>query len=205
MNDVMSLCKTIGITVKGILHVGAHTAEELVAYNQYGITNVVWVEANAQLVEHLKQRGINNVIHAAVSDKEQDVTFHISNNKQSSSILELGTHLDHYPSIQYIAEVTMKSKTLKTIYEENQLDVDMYNMWNLDIQGVELLALKGAQDILNHVDVIYTEVNYEAVYKNCPRMWDIDNYLRDFGFTRFSTSLVGQGWGDAVYLKNRNL
>lgn len=32
--------------IQGIIHVGAHEAEEMGAYEAYGITRVVWIEAN---------------------------------------------------------------------------------------------------------------------------------------------------------------
>ena len=77
----------------------------------------------------------------------------------------------------------------------------MYNYWHLDIQGAELLALKGAGDLLNAVDVIVTEVNTVEMYKGNPLIGDIDKYLGDRGFERALTDMTDHGWGDALYVK----
>ena len=52
---------------------------------------------------------------AIVSNEEIDVEFKYSNNGQSSSILELGKHAEHYPSIFFIKTLNQKSKLLKNI------------------------------------------------------------------------------------------
>ena len=83
------------------------------------------------------------------------------------------------------------------------------NFLNIDIQGTELLALLGAQTILNKLDIIYTEINYDYVYKNCALVSDIDNLLKKYNFVRYYTRDVKNKknipvWGDAIYL-NKNL
>jgi hypothetical protein len=95
----------------------------------------------------------------------------------------------------------MATKTLKTFYKENSLNVADYNFMNLDIQGAELLALRGAGDILKNFDYIYTEVNIEELYDGCCLMNEIDEYLKQFGFKRVITEMTQYGWGDAFYVK----
>lgn len=197
MNDVMSILATLGIKVTGILHVGAHQCEEHVKYSQHGINNVVWIEGNPFLAQQAKNRGFN-VINAVVSDSIEDVTFNIANNGESSSILELDKHKAFYPHIDYVHRFTTKSARLDSLIHDTSL-----NMWNLDIQGVELRALKGAGDLLHHVDVIYTEVNVLELYRNCDKLSDMDLYLKGYGFVRLNTCIVASGWGDALYVKMR--
>ena len=45
-----------GIHPHGILHVGAHEAEELESYDSYGWGPVIWVEMLPEKFERLKQR-----------------------------------------------------------------------------------------------------------------------------------------------------
>ena len=72
---------------------------------------------------------------------------------------------------------------------------------NLDIQGVELRALKSMEKYLQHVKYIYTEVNTEQVYKGCNLIGEIDEYLKQFGFGRVAQQTYKQfGWGDAFYI-----
>ena len=197
------LIKNFNIKVKGILHIGAHECEELNQYLNYGVNNIYWVEGQESLVHKMKQKGIKNIYHALIdSEDNKEVTFHISNNGQSSSILEFGTHLTHHPQVHYISSTTQKTTRLDTLIETNHIPIKTLNFINLDIQGVELRALKSMEKYLKYIDYIYTEVNSEEVYKNCDLIDSIDSYLIQFGFQRIDSRIYKQfGWGDAFYMK----
>ena len=92
---------------------------------------------------------------------------------------------------------------MDTIIDKYNIPIDKLNFINLDIQGVELRALKSMEQYLNYVDFIYTEVNIEEVYKGCNLMSEIDEYLSNFGFKRVTQRIYTQyGWGgDAFYMK----
>lgn len=106
------------------------------------------VEAN---YEHLL------IENAVISDKEETLKFNVSNNGQSSSLLELGLHKQFHPHIHYVDFFMAKTQLLKDILPKYE-DIH-FNFLNLDIQGAELKALKSMGDYLNNVDYIYTEVN----------------------------------------------
>ncbi len=191
--------------IRGILHVGAHECEEKNDYEKYATQNVYWVEAMKDKVQMMKERHQNiNIYHAIVSDQDgQEITLNISNNGQSSSILELGTHKEKHPEVHYIAKETSKSKTLKTLIEEEKIDMNNVNFLNLDIQGAELKALKSMGDYLNKINYIYTEVNTDYLYVDCCLFGEIDEYLNGFGFKRIVKQMCGNtGWGDAFYLRS---
>ena len=40
---------------KGVIHMGAHLAEELEDYQRHNIKDVIWIEANPYLYENRKQ------------------------------------------------------------------------------------------------------------------------------------------------------
>ena len=75
----------------------------------------------------------------------------------------------------------VETTTLARFLEENP-QFQMANFWNLDIQGVELRAIRSAGDHIKHVDAIYTEVNTEEVYAGCDKMDEISEYLAKYGF-----------------------
>ena len=133
------------IPKKGILHVGAHSCEEKELYNSIGIVdkNILWIEADINLVK--KYITNNNIIHAVISNKDNEsVNFNITNNEgQSSSILNLKTHKYEHPNV-YVVEVrNMKTITLNTLFQNYNIAYDTYDFINLDIQGAELFALQG--------------------------------------------------------------
>ena len=72
---------------------------------------------------------------------------------------------------------------------------------NLDIQGAELLALKGAGEILKHIDYIYTEVNVNELYEGCALLPELESFLKKRGFKIFAIEMTQHGWGDAFFVK----
>jgi len=189
--------------VRGILHVGAHDCEEMEEYNKNGCSKIVWVEGNPKLVEKIKKRDPTiNIKNYLVSDVDDtDITFHIANNGQSSSILELGTHANYYRDITYIDHIQCRTKRIDTMYEIENVPRNFANFLNVDVQGAELLVLKSMGTLLNEFDYLYLEVNSEHVYKECCLVDEIDEYVKPFGFVRVDTRWTGQRWGDAFYLK----
>ena len=150
------------ININGIFHIGAHQCEEMGFYNKLGIKkeDIVWIDAIPANVAAVTNRGIPNVYTAVITDKDdEEIVFNISNNVQSSSVLELGTHSQEHPGIVYVDKIHVKSITIDTFFERNNIDASKYDFWNFDIQGAELMALTGASESLKYARVLYLEVN----------------------------------------------
>lgn len=201
--DLDYLVSKYNINITGVLHIGAHMCEEMDKYIQYVTKDkVLWVEGNPSLVHLMKEKDPDLVIyHAIISDKVEDVTMYITNNGQSSSILELEQHKIDYPHIVVVDEIHSKSTTIEKLYNDYDIPHDFANFLNMDIQGAELLALVGMGDILHNFKYLYLEINMAEMYKNCALVTQIDDYLKPLGFTRVETSSVGN-WGDAFYIRD---
>jgi FkbM family methyltransferase len=202
---IQELVGRFNMKIKGILHIGAHECEELNDYISVGVNRnkIHWVEGQETIVNTMKQKGVQHIYHGLIDDvNDKEVFFNIANNGQSSSILEFGSHLKHHPHVQYISKSLCKTIRLDTLIEREKIPMNELNFLNLDIQGVELRALKSMEKYLNHIDYIYTEVNTEEVYKDCANLHEIDNYLKQFGFIRRDARIYKEfGWGDAIYIK----
>jgi FkbM family methyltransferase len=193
--------------IKGVIHIGAHHGEEGADYANNGVQNVLWVEANKTLMKTLFDKtnnlpNKNEYINAVLSNvSDQELVLNVANNGQSSSILELGTHATQYPHIYYTGQVKMKSKTLDQLIKEKDIDRSKYDFINIDVQGAELKVLEGAGLFLasGQIKAIYTEVNFEEVYKGCCLVQDLDRFLSSFGFHRTITAAPEGTWGDALY------
>jgi len=193
------------IKINGIIHIGAHECEELIYYNQLGVKNedIIWIDAIKSKVIEATNRGIPNVYNAVITDKDdEEMNFYIANNIQSSSILEFGTHSQEHPNIYFIDKINVRSISIDTFFRRNNIDASKINFWKLDIQGAELLALKGASQTLKYVDILYLKVNKNELYKNCALIADIDTYISQYGFFRVLTCMTQNGWGNAIYIKN---
>ena len=194
------LIKKYNIKIKGILHVGAHECEELSDYEKYLSRNkILWIEALPGKVRLCKNQFPDiNIENAIVSDVIENVEFNVSNNGQSSSILEFGLHSYYHPQVHYVTTFQGTTSLLKNILPNYDIE---YNFLNFDIQGAELKALKGMEEYLYKVDYLYTEVNSDYVYKNCALVTELDDYLTKFDLIRVETSWTEYRWGDAFYIR----
>jgi FkbM family methyltransferase len=200
---VNELLEDFNVKPTSILHVGAHLAEESLEYEKNFNVPVLWIEAQSKLCSELRRilnPKMNTVIEACVFDKNDELlTLNISSNSQSTSILHFGTHAVTYPDIFVSEGVVVRTKRLDKILEGRKVP----DFVNLDIQGVELRALKSLGDLLTEVNVVYTEVNKRYVYEGCDLIKDIDDYLGGYGFRRIATRWVFRaGWGDALYISS---
>jgi FkbM family methyltransferase len=202
--SVSDLKNVYGCNPSGVLHVGAHLCEEAEMYEKFEWLPCYWVEANQALLAAAKGK-LNDVkknhffYEGVVWEKSgEKIQFNITNNFQSSSVFELGTHKLLYTDV-FVNSV--EERTTTTLDELIPVD-SFFDFINLDIQGAELNAIKGLGSRLANINWIYTEVNKKKVYKNIYLVTDIDDYLMPYGFKRIATYwLPGVGWGDALYIK----
>ncbi len=181
---------------------GADLAEEADDYTRHNWGKVIWIEAQVDLAERLRNKldpQCNQVINATVwSTSGLTFEFNVASSTQSSSLLNFGTHKKNYPEIVFTKSYSVITSTLDDILDKDS----EFNFINLDIQGVELDALKGLGAHIDNVKWIYSEVNKKEVYENCSDVKEIDQYLRERGFKRAATCWVKrQGWGDALYIR----
>lgn len=179
----------------GIIHVGAHRCQEQSFYKKIKIDNVLWIDANEEFCKDNSQ-----VVNALLADEDGKlVDFIITNNDGlSSSMLELKDHLIEHPDCKELnrsVKKTVKLDTLLLSYPNN------YDTLVLDVQGAELLVLKGAVETIQTINCIITEVNTKELYKKCALIEDIDSFLEKQGFVRVYTKMTRHGWGDAIYIR----
>jgi FkbM family methyltransferase len=196
------------VSLKGILHIGAHECEEMESYEHYlSHDQMLWIEALPNKVSFCKEKYSDVLIlEAVVSDVEEPVVFHEANNGQSSSMLKLGTHALYYPHIIYVNEFQTTSKRIDNLLKENNYEKFKFNFVNLDIQGSELKALKSMESYLKtEIDYVYTEINIEHLYQNATQLDELCSYLELFGFQMVEIVITPMNWGDAFFIKQNKL
>ncbi|HLA57935.1 MAG TPA: FkbM family methyltransferase [Puia sp.] len=197
--------------VKGVIHVGANTGQEIGLYDRYGLS-VVWVEPIPEVFETLKSNlaGFPRqiAIKSLVTDLENaEYQFHLANNNgASSSILDLNLHQDIWPDIVFERTITLRSRTLPSLLKDNNIDNRNYDMLVMDTQGSELLVLKGAEPILQDFKYIKTEVPDFESYKGCCQVKDLQLFLGQQGFGeysrhQFAKRSAGGNYYDIIYKK----
>lgn len=195
------------IKVNGILHIGANYCQEQDAYETLTSNdNIFWIEADPRIVNAIrKQRPSINIFNALITDKDDElVDFHISNNNGlSSSVFQFDKHLINHPTIHMVETIKLSTMKLDTFVEKELKQYKVPNVLVIDVQGAEVLVLKGATKLLNSVDLILTEVNNDYTYKNCGLIGEIDSILKEHNFTKiFERIWDNHTYGDAIYLRN---
>lgn len=181
---------------------GAHKAEESVGYDEAGWGHVYWIEAQPNRASELRSRlngSKNTVIELAAWDSEvASMTLHVTNNSESTSLLEMGTHRLHYPDISVVQEVKVKAGRLDKHLPKSA----NFNFVNLDIQGAELQALKGLEEYMPQVQWIYSEINFEDLYVGGTTIEALDEFLKRAGFVMAARMRVPKvGWGDGLWIR----
>src|SRR5688572_26900844 len=204
--DLSYLVQKYHIEASGVLHIGASTGQEAEVYHKHGL-KVVWVEAIHSVYKQLCRNVVKYTgtvcLNACVSDKDgQIVNFNISNNEgQNSSMFEFGTHTTEHPGIVFTQKTRLQTTRVDTLLKDRNIDQYEYDFVNLDIQGAELLALKGMD--LSQVRYVYIEVNERELYKGIPLLPEIDAYLLKHDLQRVETNMTNFGWGDAFYIRKQ--
>lgn len=207
------------ISPRGILHVGASTGQEAKAYADGGVKNVIWVEAIPSVYEKLqkniKQFPGSIALNACITEEDdKEIEFNVSSNDgESSSIYEFGTHADVHPDVTFVDRMKLKTKRLDTLLQEEVFFNDEFtdrfdkkitdfDFLNIDLQGAELGALKSLGDLLKYFEYVYIEVNAKELYKGCALFPEVEKYLNSFGFVCEDVKWAGDtGWGDAIFIK----
>lgn len=184
---------------QGVIHVGAHRCEEQPHYDAWGVgEHVLWIDGNDELCA--ANQAIVNAVVSDVDDGEVDFIL-TDNDAMSSSILELKEHKIEHPTCLEAGRIKKKTITLDTLLARRGEKAVAYDLLAMDVQGAELMVLKGAAGVLENVRCIITEVNTKELYAGCVRVEELDAFLGERGFVRVETQMTRHGWGDAVYMR----
>lgn len=206
--DLAKWKNSYGLTDGPTIHIGAHLVQERYDYKINSMGPVFWVEglpkiatqADLLLTEFFDQ----TLVQAVVSDitgKTVRLNYS-SNNGQSSSLLEPRIHSLVNPDVKFGPTSTYISTTIDDLVEK-YFPVANVALLVLDIQGAELLALKGSHKTLKKVEFIFIEVSTAKLYKNQALFNDISKFLSEFGFCLVEHNLRNRtSHGNALYIKN---
>jgi FkbM family methyltransferase len=206
--DLTVLKPRFNLKPTGLINVGSFTASEFSKLQQVGFSRYLFIEANPKLIPQLRDNVGQDaiILNRLITDVDgQEYTFNVCNHAQSSSILKFDRHPIYHPTMSTIVEMLiLESITLDTLFHEKNVDLKDYNFLMMDVQGAELLVLKGFTQGLKHIDYIYTEVNFDRMYAGCCLEPDLTEYLRLHGFILLDSFNTGHGWGDALYAREHH-
>lgn len=185
----------------GVLHIGAHVGQEAETYAKAGL-EVLWVEGDTEifprLQENIKRYANQKAINFLLGDREGQLVdfFRSSNDGQSSSLFKFGKDSFENVSTVKIEQLTLhRLDSLLSIQESMRFD-----HWVVDVQGAELLVLKGAGHLLNSCRWLSVEVSLRETYSGGAKFQELCDYLAQYQLFPLWNPTVGFH-GDVIFVK----
>jgi len=175
-----------------IFDVGAHKGETVSRYRAlFPDSSIYCFEPFPENVKILRSRYSSDpsvhVYECAVSDVNGRKDFYVNENDATSSLLPRTNGERRYYSKAADSRCTMEvdTRTIDEILQQN--DIDHIDILKFDIQGGELMALKGAEKALqeSRVSIIYTETLFVPHYEKNPLLLDLWKFLDQYTYTFF--------------------
>lgn len=203
--NLKKLCLKYDINVKGIIQVGASTGQELDEFLSLNPKKMILIEPLPQCVEELRNKTKKYshilVVEKAITNFNGISTLNITNNLLSSSLLPLGFHRRVFQKVKKVAEIEVTCQKLDTLLWKLKEKTSDFNLLYVDVQGAELLVLKGATETLKHIEAIHIEANYKGMYKDCVLESELTKFLQCEGFEKMETSLLKFFQNDIFYVR----
>jgi FkbM family methyltransferase len=209
--DLLHIFNKIGLVPKNVLLVGAWEGGEVKGFLEAGVEMVYLFEVEPSAIQKLGQNYGDDprvkLFEGAVTSKAGELRrFHVLNHGSSSLLAPKLEYLRKIlPSFQIQNEIQVNTITLDCSlrdYWEQWGENKLETMLILDIQGGELDAIKGAQELLEKVGWIQTEVSTVELYKDQNTLDQLDYYMKSKGFRRVSTRIYSErNHGDALYFR----
>lgn len=137
----------------------------------------------------------NGTIRFFPTDPERTVTKHAGGNPGASSLFRARPDYPHEKYVQN--EITVQTTTVADVMAaEGVAQIDL--LW-MDVQGAELLALKGFGERLADVRLIHMEVEFLPIYEGQALFGDVHAFLVQRGFRLLGFTTYAPYTGDAVY------
>ena len=206
--DAISMAASLS---NGILHIGAHRGQESSSYARLE-KPVIWIEAIPDIARSLSEK-LRNVpsqisYQACLSDSDDDqIEFNVSSNDgQSSSILPFGKAVTgkHGPyrnlKLETTTRVALKTQTLDSFIHNIDASVCQFNHWVIDVQGAELLVLKGARRSLQDCRSLVVETSTLELYQDGATFREVEGFLNARGFRALWSC---HGHMDVLFIRDR--
>lgn len=206
INDLLN---KYNIVKKGVIHIGAHKCEELAEYIRIGIKQLIYVEANPEIIDNINKiideyKNIINIklYNVAISDTKELKTFYVTDNIMSSSLFDL-KYISKKDGLCIGKTMNVECNTFDNFVQENQIEISNFNILVIDTQGSEYDILNNC-DNLHNFDIIQTEVFYQEYYSNGITYDKIIKLLSSKGYKLVHEVIATNKMsGDAYFIKEK--
>lgn len=194
-----------------IFDVGAHVGDTVETYSSLFPQAEIFAyepfpDSFAILKEKFSNKKHIHFFQKGIADNSSVRKMYVNESSGTNSLLEptkMGLSSDK--AVKNKNEISISTTTIQDECYSNQ--ISSIDILKLDIQGGELAALNGAEDLLKQkkIKLIYTETYFRQQYVDQPLFYDIGNYLKSFGYflQDLYHPIYGKGsfvWCDAIFL-----
>lgn len=198
-----------------IFDIGSRDCEQSIEfYKAFPNAKIYAFECNPNTLDLCEQNIIAyqdriTLIKGAVCDYDGSITFYPINQEKTKTTWKDGNpgasslfkSNGKYTVENYVQdEITTTCHRLDTIMDSHSIPrVDI--IW-MDLQGAELLALKGLGNKLSSVEYLHTEVSHKEMYTGQVMYKELNDYVIQNNFSILN-NLSLRGWQeDVIYKKN---
>jgi FkbM family methyltransferase len=204
-----------------IFDVGSCEGEDSVRYQRlFPKARIFAFEPLSGNVQKMKQNFLTyqtpdvTIIQKGLSEHSGKATFFVSSGRpehaadtkdwdygnKSSSLLPPDKTKEVHEWLKFRDKITISTTTIAEISQAHKLKrIDFIHM---DIQGAELMALKGAGKTIASVRAIWLEVEAESLYANQPLKAEIEQFFADHKFIKVMDTVDAVA-GDQFYINSR--
>lgn len=163
-------------------------------------------EALPEIYEKLESNFIDDALfqsyNIALSNYNGQTSFFRCESSGSSSILEMDElHKTAYPGTKNNEKINIMCSTLDDFIANENIVIDKNVLIKIDVQGAEKLVLEGAENLLSKSELIFSEINFNSVYKGNVLFNDLASFLEEKGFKIEGIKNVSQSLVDGTFLQ----
>jgi FkbM family methyltransferase len=172
--------------IKTVWDVGAHIGQYAVQLQSHGYAGrIISIEPGEAAFRELASRATANTkwtaLDVAVTDTVGESILNVAANGQSSSLLPMAErHRSASPNSWYVRSEAVKTTTLDVLADELKAAPPYFV--KLDLQGGEMLALRGASVVLRNAAASEIELSLTELYEGGAAWQDVIAYLAAGGF-----------------------
>jgi FkbM family methyltransferase len=177
---------TIDVVDVGAMFAGDGT-EPYSALRDAGLARVVGFEPVAEECEKLNRRygPTHRYLPYAIGDGTMR-RLHVTNESMTSSLYPPNTPvLSAFDGLEEVVRV-VREIPVETRRLDDVPEVASADYLKLDVQGAELDVLRGAPRLLAKAVMVHTEVEFAPLYREQPLFAEVDQALRESGYSLFS-------------------
>lgn len=199
-----------------VVEAGAHRGEDSVRLVEFLKPRKLYAfEPVPDLFKALqeKTRSVPTIecVPYALAEKSGMSTMHVSSGYHelpgdlriagdgSSSLLRPTGHIDFCPTVEFTRKVDVPVTTIDEFAKQH--DVARIDFMWLDLQGMELKALEGAQALLPTVSSIYLEASTSPLYEGAPTFNEVEQWMKSRGFVPRYVAIPKDGHGNALFVR----